>query len=320
MPGPPASAPAQVQCRLCGQGLRTVGSRHLQRAHGITLAQYAVIVDQLRSQHADGCLPDGTLYFGRVGELAYDADEDRVQCHLCGEWFKWVGGLHLKYRHPEWTIARYREAFGLSGSQSTMAATSRAGLRALTVERLRDGRLGSPFGGSHGLQSDEWRSFVQRRPDLVAELHPTRNADVDFSTLGVWSMERVWWRCGRCGREWQTTIRGRAAIDGGCPACGPQAAARSGRRGRRPPLEQRSLAVLRPDLALELHPDRNPGLDARQVSVWAKRKVWWRCPQCAYEWEAMIMNRQQGNGCPRCAGARRIATYEHNRSQARGTT
>ena len=40
-------------------------------------------------------LPDGTLYFGQLGKIAYDADEHRVQCQLCGEWFRWVGGLHL---------------------------------------------------------------------------------------------------------------------------------------------------------------------------------------------------------------------------------
>jgi hypothetical protein len=73
--------------------LRTVGSRHLQRAHRITLAEYARIVDALRGVEADGFLPDGTPYFGRVGEIAYDAEEDRLQCRLCGEWPKWVGGL-----------------------------------------------------------------------------------------------------------------------------------------------------------------------------------------------------------------------------------
>ena len=29
-------------------------------------------------------LEDGTRYVGQLGELAYDPDEDKVQCHLCG--------------------------------------------------------------------------------------------------------------------------------------------------------------------------------------------------------------------------------------------
>jgi len=48
-------------------------------------------------------LGDGTPYFGRLGELAYDPDEDRVQCHLCGEWFRLLGSAHLRR-----TSERYR--------------------------------------------------------------------------------------------------------------------------------------------------------------------------------------------------------------------
>ena len=33
-------------------------------------------------------LGDGTVYYGMLGELAYDADEDKVQCHLCGGWYR----------------------------------------------------------------------------------------------------------------------------------------------------------------------------------------------------------------------------------------
>ena len=35
----------KVQCRLCGQWLSEVGSRHVKRAHGITLAEYYRAVD-----------------------------------------------------------------------------------------------------------------------------------------------------------------------------------------------------------------------------------------------------------------------------------
>jgi hypothetical protein len=35
------------------------------------------------------------------------------------------------------------------------------------------------------------RSLVARRPDLAAQLHPTRNPGIDPSTLGAWSRQRV---------------------------------------------------------------------------------------------------------------------------------
>ena len=47
-------------------------------------------------QRAQLHLEDGTPYFGELGELAYDPDEDRVQCHLCGRWYRFVGSSHLR--------------------------------------------------------------------------------------------------------------------------------------------------------------------------------------------------------------------------------
>jgi DNA-directed RNA polymerase subunit RPC12/RpoP len=303
----------RVQCRLCGQWLSEVGTRHLRRAHRITLAEYHRAVQEKRAAEADGVLRDGTPYFGRLGELAYDADEDKIQCHLCGDWFKWVGGMHLKYRHPDWTIAEYRRAFDLNQSQVTMAAKSREILRAIAVDRLKAGQIGSALGGGRGLQYSRWRSLVDRRPDLASELHPTRNGDLQPELLGVWSSERVWWRCARCGREWRMTVVGLTAQGGGCPDGGARADAEVRRRGPRRPLRERSLAALRPDLVDALDPSRNGGLDPETIGVWSRRRVWWRCSECAHEWETTVMNRQQGNGCPRCADARRGATYERNR-------
>jgi DNA-directed RNA polymerase subunit RPC12/RpoP len=73
--------------------------------------------------------------------------------------------------------------------------------------------------------------------------------------------------------------------------------------------------VLRPDLLLELHPVRNGDIDPARVSVWAKRKVWWVCSTCGHEWESMIMNRQQGTGCPTCAERLRRETFRTNAAQ-----
>jgi hypothetical protein len=150
------------------------------------LVEYRHIVERTRAAEADGWLSDGTPYFGQLGEVAYDANDDLVQCHLCGEWLKWTGGAHLKHRHAGWTIDTYRQAFGLNGSQVTMASGSRGVLRAIAVQRLKAGQIGSPLGGGAGLQRTEWQSLVDRRPDLASELHPNRNGTLD--TTPLWRM------------------------------------------------------------------------------------------------------------------------------------
>lgn len=58
----------------------------------------------------NGRLPDGTVCYGFIGELGYDPEEDKVQCHLCAEWLHQVGGSHLPRKHG-WTIEEYRQAF-----------------------------------------------------------------------------------------------------------------------------------------------------------------------------------------------------------------
>lgn len=50
--------------------------------------------------------------FGYMGVVLYDKNEDKVQCHLCGKWFSFIGGSHLHKTH-KMPMELYREKFGL---------------------------------------------------------------------------------------------------------------------------------------------------------------------------------------------------------------
>jgi hypothetical protein len=151
-------------CVICGTSVQTI-SRHVGRSHpAIGLEGYWRLVDDELAHSADGHLDDGTPYFGKLGEIAHDPENDQVQCHLCGDWFKWVGGLHLQRRHAGWSITRYREAFQLKQNQSTVATSTRARLRAGAMARLKAEKIGSPLGQSGGLQRKTWQSFLEVRP------------------------------------------------------------------------------------------------------------------------------------------------------------
>jgi hypothetical protein len=56
--------------------------------------------------------------------MRHDPEEDRVQCHLCGGWFRIVCGAHLRLAH-EWTIEEYREAFELFKGAATCSVAAR---------------------------------------------------------------------------------------------------------------------------------------------------------------------------------------------------
>jgi hypothetical protein len=93
----------------------------------------------------EAVLPDGTPFFGRLGEVAYDPDEDRVQCHLCGGWFRHVSSSHL-YRTHGWSLAEYRDAFKLPMSVPLCARGPSTAWRAGAEARI--GRNGFALGQS----------------------------------------------------------------------------------------------------------------------------------------------------------------------------
>ena len=61
-----------------------------------------------------------------------------------------------------------------------------------------------------------------------------------------------------------------------------------------------SLGMLQPQLAKEWNYQKNGSLTPEMVYEKSNKKVWWRCPICGHEWDAVIASRVAGNGCPEC--------------------
>ena len=250
-----------------------------------------------------GRLRDGTPYFAPLGEIAYDPDEDRVQCHLCGEWFRTIGGAHLIRRHG-WSLSQYRDAFALLKGDPTCARGTSQKLREHTAARLRTGDLAPGTGypkplGSGGRGVRRSHSLAALRPELVHSLHPELNGHLDPYRIGVRSGQQLWWRCGACGQVWSAAPHERSS-GGGCPRCAQQRRNASNRRVK----PDRSLAAKRPDLVAELHPSLNGQLDPEALGAGSGRAVWWLCRHCGHEWRAAVSDRARGRGCPRCARRR----------------
>ena len=137
-------------------------------------------------------------------------------------------------------------------------------------------------------------SLAAKRPDLVGELDPVREAGVDPWRLAAGSHRRLWWRCAQ-GHSWQASVANRARLGSGCPVC-----ARARRRQVGP---ERSLAGRFPELAGELDLIRNQGLDPWALAPSSGRRVWWQgCAQGHPGWLASPRGRVRGAGCPYCAG------------------
>ncbi len=66
-------------------------------------------------------------------------------------------------------------------------------------------------------------------------------------------------------------------------------------------LKGESLADLYPILSEEWNYEKNGTLTPKMFKSGSTQKVWWRCRECGYEWEAGIYHRAKGKtGCPIC--------------------
>lgn len=67
-----------------------------------------------------------------------------------------------------------------------------------------------------------------------------------------------------------------------------------------------SLAEHTPTLIEEWDFKKNGNCSPQSVSYGCKTLVWWKCKECGYEWQARVLSRVHGAGCPVCKGTMAI--------------
>ena len=141
-------------------------------------------------------------------------------------------------------------------------------------------------------------SLAARYPRLAGQWHPTKNGALTPEQVAPATHRKVWWRCER-GHEWQASVASRTTGGNGCPVCA----------GRAVIPGENDLASRFPQIAAQWHPTKNGALTPRQVTPYANRRVWWRCPR-GHEYRAVVGGRTMGgSGCPYCAGRRVLAGF-----------
>ncbi|MBR4341875.1 MAG: zinc-ribbon domain-containing protein [Lachnospiraceae bacterium] len=131
--------------------------------------------------------------------------------------------------------------------------------------------------------------FASLSPEIAAEWSE-KNHDKP-SNFTNHSPHFAWWKCRKCGYEWQAKIADRVKRGCGCSNC----------LGRVFKPGVNDFATEHPDIAKEWS-KRNGKLKPSMVWSKSRLKVWWKCKICGYEWEAVIDSRIKGhNPCPSCA-------------------
>ena len=132
-----------------------------------------------------------------------------------------------------------------------------------------------------------FNDLVTVNPELASEWHPTKNGELYPTMFSRGSTRKVWWKCSK-GHEWQASI-GSRSNGAGCPFCS----------GNKVLPGFNDLATKYPALAKEWNAQKNGELFPQMVSAGSGKKVWWKCSK-GHEWQAKIVARVYGSGCPIC--------------------
>ncbi|MCL2861787.1 MAG: zinc-ribbon domain-containing protein [Firmicutes bacterium] len=140
------------------------------------------------------------------------------------------------------------------------------------------------------------KSLLAKNPKLAEEWHPTKNEHIKSNMIMANSNRRYWWH-GKCGHEWKAQVNSRNQ-GYGCPFCS----------GHRVLQGYNDLEATNPKLAKEWHPKLNEPLTPQEVSVGSEKNVWW-IGKCGHVFTARINNRNNGKGCPYCAGQKVLVGF-----------
>ena len=126
-------------------------------------------------------------------------------------------------------------------------------------------------------------------PELLSEWNYEKNTSISPDEVSIGSHKKVWWRCHKCGYEWETKVEVRKK-GSGCPACGNKVLW-SG---------YNDLATKFPKIAAQWDYEANDTIP-EHVTSGSTKKYMWICSECGYHWVASISSRTAGHGCPKCA-------------------
>jgi len=135
-----------------------------------------------------------------------------------------------------------------------------------------------------------FNDLMTLNPSLASEWHSVLNKNTNPSGITLHSRKSVWWKCGKCGYEWQAPVYSRST-GVGCPACTNKTVWKG----------HNDLATTNPELAKEWDYEKNGEMLPAKVTAGSHQKVWWKCRKCNYRWKTGVVNRCKGSGCPQCA-------------------
>lgn len=138
-----------------------------------------------------------------------------------------------------------------------------------------------------------FNDLATKNPELASEWDFEKNGDLQPCYVSPTSHRYVWWK-GKCGHSWNARIANRN-FGTGCPYC----------VGVLVLLGFNDLLSQAPALCVEWDYEANGDLTPDMITVGTNRRVDWKCAE-GHRWNASVVNRTHGQGCPFCSNRRVI--------------
>ena len=137
-----------------------------------------------------------------------------------------------------------------------------------------------------------YNDLATKNPELAKQWNYEMNSPITPKDVTTGTQRKFWWTCAK-GHKWESDVLNRNKGNG-CPYCSNQKVL-SG---------YNDFATRYPHLLKEWNFEKNTTLDPYKIITDRKTKVWWKCSLCSNEWQAYVVNRQVGLGCPACGKKR----------------
>ncbi len=164
-----------------------------------------------------------------------------------------------------------------------------------TVKSRAISNTGCPY-CSHNKILEGYNDLASQMSQVAAEWSE-KNYPLIPNQVMVFANQKVWWKCRKCGYEWNTLIFTRSG-DSDCPCCSGLVLVKG----------VNDFATTHPQLAEEWS-DRKLPLTANMVNAKSRKNVWWKCSRCGYEWKSVVTARVKGTICPVCADRAVLTGY-----------
>ena len=147
------------------------------------------------------------------------------------------------------------------------------------------------------------RSGLLQHPELEQEWDQEKNGAITLDMVSSGDRHKYWWKCKKCGNEWQASLEKRS-IGEGCPKCARKNAAK--KTSMKAIEKNGSLAEKYPEVAAEWEYEKNEEYMPETIAANANKKVWWICSK-GHSFQARVADRTaKSSRCPYCSGKKPI--------------